>query len=57
MAEVSSTFRKKPSSLDQLAEQIKLHEGENGAIERTEGRFDPLETQYRLLEKFEVIKP
>eukprot|EP00966_Prymnesium_polylepis_P037842 878023-Prymnesium_polylepis.1 len=54
MAQTSEVFTKKPVNLDQLAEHIKLLEGEQGAFEKTEGRFDPLETQYRLLEKFEV---
>lgn len=54
MAEVTETFEKKPLNLDQLAAQINLHAAEHSGIERTEARFEPLETQYRLLEKFEV---
>ena len=44
----------RPKNLDQLAEQIKLLESEQAAFDKTEARFEPLETQYRLLEKFDV---
>jgi len=54
MAEVTATFETKPLNLEQLASQINLHTAEQAGIERTEARFEPLETQYRLLEKFEV---
>ena len=53
-AQVEETFKKRPVNLDQLAEHIHLLEGEQAAFEKTEARFEPLETQYRLLEKFEV---
>jgi len=54
MAEVTATFGKKPLNLEQLATQINLHGAEHTGIDKTESRFEPLETQYRLLEKFEV---
>ena len=54
MDSCKATLAKKPINLDQLAEQIKLLETEQSAYDKTEARFEPLETQYRMLEKFEV---
>ena len=57
MAECEATLKRRPANLDQLAEAIKLLEAEQGAYEKTEARFEPLETMYRMLEKFEVQVP
>ena len=54
MESCQDILKRRPRTLDQLAEQLKLLETENAEFEKTEARFEPLETQYRLLEKFEV---
>ena len=52
--QVTAAFKSKPLNLDQLADQINLLEAEQGGLEKAEGRFQPLEDMYRMLEKFEV---
>ena len=54
IAKVTAAFKSKPLNLDQLADQINLLEAEQGGLEKVEGRFQPLEDMYRMLEKFEV---
>ena len=54
IAKVTAAFKSKPLNLDQLADQINLLEAEQGGLEKAEGRFQPLEDMYRMLEKFEV---
>ena len=54
MEECRNRLSARPKNLDQLAEQIKLLEAEQNSFDKVEARFEPLETQYRLLEKFEV---
>ena len=51
---MTAAFKSKPLNLDQLADQINLLEAEQGGLEKVEGRFQPLEDMYRMLEKFEV---
>ena len=51
---MTAAFKSKPLNLDQLADQINLLEAEQGGLEKAEGRFQPLEDMYRMLEKFEV---
>ena len=55
MQQVQEVYKKRPVNLDQLGEHIHLLEAEEAAFEKTEGRFEPLEAQYKLLEKFEVV--
>ena len=54
MAACREHLLERPKNLDMLADQLKMYTQEMEGAEKTEARFEPLETQYRLLEKFEV---
>ena len=50
----SSSLKRGPATLDQLATQLTLHKQLAAERAATEARFRPLREQYQVLEKFEV---
>jgi dynein heavy chain len=54
MSKIGTAFKKRPLNLDQLADQIGVLHAEQAEVDANEARFEPLQAQYKLLEKFEV---